>query len=264
MKRNVTTIKVVLLVGLSFVFMSNRGGSPGGRTGSTTDVGTCATQDGCHGPKTPIQQEALSADFPSAGYAPGGNYQITLRPSNTGTSVWGFECMAEDADGNAVGTFANNDDSNVQGGGDRATHKFASTSSEAGSTEWILDWTAPASGTGDITFYVAILAANGNGNTLGDNVIIDTLVVGEGEISSISDLLENEIRLYPNPVVNELHIDSKSGMNGGLIEVFNASGEIVISSKISETISVNSLAAGTYYAKISQGDKLITKTFIKQ
>ena len=264
MKRNVTTVKVLLLAGLSFVFMSNRGGSPGGRTGSTTDVGTCATQGGCHGPKTPIQQELLSGDFPSTGYSPGSSYNITLKPTNTGTTVWGFECMAEDGNGNAVGVFTSNEDANEQGNGRRATHKFASTSSAAGSTEWTLDWTAPAAGTGDITFYVSVLAANGNGTTSGDNVIIDTMVIREGQVSSISDVIENEIRLYPNPVLNELHIASKHVINSGLLQVFDAKGLLVISTEMRETISVQNLAVGTYYAKISQGNQLVTKTFVKQ
>ena len=264
MKRNSTTVKVLLLAGVAFVFMSNRGGSPGGKSGSTTDVNTCASGNGCHGPKTPMMQEALSGDFPSSGYAPGTNYKISVKPTNSGTTVWGFECMAEDASGNAVGVFANNDDSNIKNDGLRVTHKFASTTFDAGSAEWVLDWTAPASGTGEVTFYVAVLAANGNGNTGGDELIIDTLVVSEGQVNSISDLIENDIRLFPNPVVNELHIDSKSAMVGGLLEVFNSKGELVISSTIENSVTVSSLASGMYYAKISQGEKVITKTFVKQ
>lgn len=265
MQKNITTAKVFLLAGLSFVFMANRGGSPGGRSGSTTDGGaTCSTQGGCHGPKTPIMQEALRGDFPSTGYTPGSKYKIAVRPTNAGTSVWGFECMAEDADGNPVGLFTNNDVSNVFGGGLRSTHKQASSSSTAGSTEWILDWTAPVAGTGDITFYVSILAANGNGNTNGDNGIVDTLLVGEGQVSSISDLVENEIRLFPNPAVSEVHIESNSYINGGLLEIFDSKGTVVMTTEIMETISVKDLAVGIYYAKISQGDKVITKTFVKQ
>ncbi|MFT7229803.1 MAG: hypothetical protein ACI9GO_000262 [Bacteroidia bacterium] len=265
MKRNITAVKLLLLAGVSFVFLANRGGSPGGRSGSATDGGaTCATQGGCHGPKTPILQEALSADFPSTGYSPGSKYKIAVRPTNTGTSVWGFECMAENSEGNTVGLFMNNDDSNIQGGGQRSSHKQASSSSTAGSTEWILDWTAPEAGTGNITFYVAVLAANGNGNTNGDNIIIDTLVVSEGKVSSISDLVENEIKIFPNPVITELRIESKFYINGGLLEIFDAKGNVVIHTGIVDKLSVSALAAGTYYAKISQGDKVITKTFIKQ
>jgi hypothetical protein len=88
--------------------------------------------------------------------------------------------------------------------------------------------------------------------------------VAEGQVSSISDLVENEIRVFPNPAVSQLHIESKSQINGGLLEVFDAKGTAVITTEMAETISVKALASGTYYLKISQGNKVINKTFIKQ
>jgi UDP-N-acetylmuramoylalanine-D-glutamate ligase len=49
-----------------------------------------------------------------------------------------------------------------------------------------------------------------------------------------------------------------------LFKIFDTRGTVVMTTEIVETISVKDLAVGTYYAKISQGDKVITKTFIKQ
>jgi hypothetical protein len=66
----------------------------------------------------------ISTNVPSNGYAPGSSYDITINVSDVGTSVWGFEMMAEDQDGSPVGTFLNNSQVNSLNSGLRATHKI--------------------------------------------------------------------------------------------------------------------------------------------
>ena len=157
-KRN-TKFNVIMLSVLAVFFMSNRGGSPGGRSGSTTDNGaTCSTNGGCHNASGPSKQDILSTNVPLNGYAPGSTYDITVNVSDEGTSVWGFEMMAEDQNGSPVGAFSNNTQVNSLNGGLRATHKFASSSANNAQT-WVANWTAPTSGTGSVTFYVAAMAA---------------------------------------------------------------------------------------------------------
>ena len=84
-KRN-TKFNIFILSVLAVFFMSNRGGSPGGRSGSTTDNGaTCSTNGGCHtSSSAPSSQEMLSTDVPENGYASGSSYDITVSVSDDG------------------------------------------------------------------------------------------------------------------------------------------------------------------------------------
>ena len=246
------------------LFMSNRGGSPGGRTGSTTDGSTCGTGTGCHNSANTqvIAQDMISSNIPEAGYAAGATYTLTVNPKKAGTSVWGFEMMAEDAAGTGVGTFANGTDVNTKDNGLRATHKFATTTS-ADKQTWSMEWTAPAAGTGDIRFYAASLAANGNGNTGGDDVVIDTLFVSENATASIADLTQIAIELYPNPASNFINISGYGNSNASL-SVFNKLGAEVMSVPFARQIDVSNLPKGAYHLKIVNGDVAITKNFLLQ
>jgi hypothetical protein len=235
------------------LFMSNRGGSPGGRTGSTTDGSTCGTGSGCHNSANTqvIAQDMISSDIPETGYAAGATYTLTVNPKKAGTSVWGFEMMAEDAAGAGVNTKDN---------GLRATHKFATTAS-ADEQSWSMEWTAPATGTGDIRFYAASLAANGNATAGGDDVVIDTLFVSENATASIADLTETAIELYPNPASNFINISGYGNSNASL-SVFNKLGAEVMSVPFAKQIDISNLPKGAYHLKIVNGDMAVTKNFL--
>jgi len=246
------------------ILMANRGGSPGGRTGSTTDKGTCSSNGGCHagGPSTVTVQDYILTNVPISGYVPGQTYTVSLNPSKDGISVWGFEMMAEDANGNAVGEFISNSDANAMNNGERATHKFSSTSG-TGKKLWDVLWKAPTAGTGPITFYAASLAANGNGNTNGDNVLTDTATVIEGAPSSVWSVDWEKVRIYPNPATNSIHLDGLIRTDF-TISIYNQMGKEVYSSEYTNTIDVSRFAKGIYYLKLTNRDSYTTKRFVKQ
>ncbi len=262
MKRILPAVQITLLIATALVFMSNRGGSPGGRTGSPNDGSSCGTSGGCHGSSQgAIVQDFISTDMPSSGYEPGKSHTITLSPALNGRSTWGFEIVAEDVNGNKVGEFISNDDGNALQSGTRATHKFASSTGTDGRT-WNLTWKAPAEGTGEVTFYAASLAANGNGNTGGDRVILDDLSVDEGVVNNVSMVENISVVLYPNPTTSELHIE---GETAGLerIYIFNAQGVAVLDLPFSNVVKVDELTSGNYFIKLLKGNKSITKSFLK-
>lgn len=261
-KRN-TKLNMAILSVLALVFMSNRGGSPGGRSGSTTDNGaTCSTNGGCHNSSsTPASQDMISTNVPSNGYAPGSSYDITINISDEGTSVWGFEMMAEDKNGLPVGAFSNNSQVNSLNSGLRATHKFASSSSSNAQT-WIANWTAPASGTGSVTFYVSAMAANGNGNNRGDRVFIDTISITENTSANIAELENFQINLYPNPATQKIVIAGYENTSSN-IKVINSMGETVMSGSFKNALNISELASGTYYLKIIENNRVFIKRFSK-
>jgi hypothetical protein len=261
-KRN-TKLNMAILSVLALVFMSNRGGSPGGRSGSTTDNGaTCSTNGGCHNSSSaPASQDMISTNVPSNGYAPGSSYDITINISDEGTSVWGFEMMAEDKNGLPVGAFSNNSQVNSLNSGLRATHKFASSSSSDAQT-WIANWTAPASGTGSVTFYVSAMAANGNGNNRGDRVFIDTISITENTSANIAELENFQINLYPNPATQKIVITGYENTSSN-IKVINSMGETVMSGLFKNALNISELASGTYYLKIIENNRVFIKRFSK-
>ena len=263
MKRKFLTIKVLFLASFALVLMSNRGGSPGGKTGSTTDGGTCATNGGCHGGgnSSVIDQEMITSNIPASGYGVGQTYTITVSPVQAGTGVWGFELMAEGADGSAVGTFANNDKVNTKNDGQRATHKFASSSNSGGQT-WTVEWTAPDESAGDVTFYGAALAANGNGNTGGDDVIIDNLVVAHNATASVTALSQANLTFYPNPAQDYLSIKGYANQKA-IISVHTVGGLTVKQLPFTSSLDISDLRNGVYLLKISEESGTISKRFIK-
>ena len=261
-KRN-TKLNMAILSVLALVFMSNRGGSPGGRSGSTTDNGaTCSTNGGCHNSSSaPASQDMISTNVPSNGYAPGSSYDITINISDEGTSVWGFEMMAEDKNGLPVGAFSNKSQVNSLNSGLRATHKFASSSSSDAQT-WIANWTAPASGTGSVTFYVSAMVANGNGNNRGDRVFIDTISITENTSANIAELENFQINLYPNPATQKIVITGYENTSSN-IKVINSMGETVMSGLFKNALNISELASGTYYLKIIENNRVFIKRFSK-
>ncbi|MDG1045276.1 MAG: T9SS type A sorting domain-containing protein [Bacteroidia bacterium] len=261
-KRN-TKLNIAILSVLAVFFMSNRGGSPGGRSGSTSDNGaTCSTNGGCHNSSSaPAPQNMISTNVPSNGYAPGSSYDITINVSDGGTSVWGFEMMAEDENGTPVGTFLNNSQVNSLNSGLRVTHKFASSSSSDEQT-WVANWTAPASGTGSVTFYVSAMAANGNGNNRGDKVFIDTISIAENTSANIADLENWNINLYPNPTTQKISIDGYTNINSKL-KVINQTGKVMMEVNFNNSLDVSALSKGTYYLKIYENDRVFMKRFTK-
>ena len=80
-----------------------------------------------------------------------GRIQLTGVRWNPSYWVWNYEHTSQPA-------------------GNQATHQFPDYRS------WSLDWTAPSAGSGTVTFSLAVMAANGNGNNAGDGWQINSSV----------------------------------------------------------------------------------------
>jgi hypothetical protein len=89
-------------------------------------------------------------------------------------------------------------------------------------------------------------------------------------ITDINDKdTSHEISLYPNPVKHELQIILPQGKNGELTDVtiFDMNGKeacvILLNGKYG-IVDIEGLLPGTYLMKVSKGDKITYKRFIKQ
>lgn len=105
-----------------------------------------------------------------------------------------------------------------------------------------------------------------------DNLLVYNRVLTASEVSSIvtnqtlsttDNLVKtNKVRLYPNPAVDVLNIDSEDLIKS--IEIYSASGQKVATSK-DKKIQVSSFPKGVYLAKIEDANGIIsTQKFIKK
>ena len=134
-----------------------------GKTGSSS---TGCGGGSCHG-STNTVTPTLSTGIPSSGYTPGAVYSLTMGGTGgVSGSNGGFNLDA------TSGTFSNAG-TNAQIVSGEATH------SNSNSRSWTVDWTAPASGSGDVTFLLAVNFANGQNGASGDSWGTDSWTVSE-------------------------------------------------------------------------------------
>lgn len=142
-------------------------GAPAGYTGSPGDGQNCTS---CHGGTATTSPGWITSDIPGSGYVPGETYQITATNSLTGDGKkYGFEVSPQSTSGTLLGTLAAGTGSQLVGGGKYVTHSLATLTTNS----WTFSWTAPAAGTGSVTFYGAF--ARGNPGL----VTLSTLTVNE-------------------------------------------------------------------------------------
>lgn len=141
-------------------------GAPVGQTGSPGDGSNCTS---CHGGTATTVASLITSNIPASGYVAGTTYQITASNPITGSGKLGFEVSPQNATGTQLGTLVAGSGSKLVGGTKYVTHSNAN----ATTSSWTFGWTAPAAGTGAVTFYGAF-ARNYPGA-----VRLSTLVVQE-------------------------------------------------------------------------------------
>jgi hypothetical protein len=115
-------------------------------------------------------------------YQPGQLYSIMVAITDPRQRRFGFSMVARDADNNRtdVGTWsAGSNDTRTHGSrNSHVSHRAAPFAN--GSHTFTVNWKAPSTGVGDVTFYVAANAANGNGASRGgDNVYLNRLTISQ-------------------------------------------------------------------------------------
>jgi hypothetical protein len=102
----------------------------------------------------------------------------------TGQKRWGFQLTALDASDEPAGDFMISDAARIQetqGSNGRVYLTHTPFGTDAGTlnmcTGWGFKWTAPSNNVGDVTFYIACLAANDDGDTEGDFTYTTTEVL---------------------------------------------------------------------------------------
>lgn len=187
---------IASLIGIAAVVMageltSNPTGAPLGRTGSPADGATCSSS-GCHfGTPSPLAN-VITSNIPASGYVPGQSYTITVTVPGSGNK--GFQVSPQKTDGTQLGTLQAGPGTQVNG--KYITH----TAQKTGTAVWNFNWTAPAAGTGNVTFYGAFAQGRSTTRT-------SSLTVSEAISTSVSELRAfSKVNVYPNPASSEINL----------------------------------------------------------
>lgn len=169
-----------LLCALPFVLYAFSTGPPVQRTGAAVDGGLdCSV---CHSNLGPANSDPRGSVTISAGnYSPGVPQVITVAVAHPLQQRWGFQLIARLASDETkqAGTFTTDSivrvrclsgDAPCNGGVEFAEHSNAPRTAVGAGFSFQVTWTPPATAVGDIHFYAAGNAANGDGNLTGDHI----------------------------------------------------------------------------------------------
>lgn len=209
-------LSFVIFIGLGSTL--NRSQPPLGRTGAPSEA-TCAS--GCHGTSVNNGPGSISLNTP-AQYTPGQTYSLTLQLTDNTKSRFGFEMTALNSSNSAAGTFsvssgnATTRSANIGGG----TRRYVHHSNAGTNGSWGINWTAPNSNVGNVTFYVCGNATNANNGTSGDNVYAQTFTLSPAAQPPVAGFTVNKSSLCDGETVT--FQDNSSGSVTSLAWDFGA------------------------------------------
>lgn len=195
-------------------------GAPPAVTGSPGDGASCVQ---CHGGTATTASGWITSNIPAGGYIPGQTYQVTATNSQTGSGEYGFEVSPQNTSGALLGTLAAGTGNKLVGSGKYVTQTSSSTTLKV----WTFQWTAPAAGTGNVTFYGAF-ARNYPGAT-----VLSNLAVAEQVNTEIPEAVSSPALISPNPSNGKLTVAIPESMrtSAGTLQVLNTAGKSVYSAK---------------------------------
>jgi hypothetical protein len=262
---------------------TNAGGAPAGREGSPFDFsGATCNLSGCHS-SYPLGSRSgwITSNIPGAGYVPGQTYTITATASSPNRVKFGFEISPQTSAGVTAGTIivTNTLQTRLASPPNTRwiTHTLTgSSSSTSGTKGWSFDWTAPAAGTGTVTFYGAFNCANNNGNSLGDSIFTSQLVVTENTATGIATSAGEPFTflLYPNPASTQVTIAfGLAEPQEFSINIYDAVGKRIwmappsshLADKHLLTMNLEDIGIhrkGIYFMEMSKGEKSFSRRFI--
>jgi hypothetical protein len=282
MLKRITSISSLLFAILLLTAGTQSDNGKAARTGAPGEV-TCVD---CH---DDFSQGAgggsialSSTNMPGWEYVPGTTYHMTATVARTGTPLFGVGVEALTTSNANAGTLTITNSSTaiksatISGVSRRNVVHTLNGGATPNAKAFAFDWVAPATNIGNVTFYFAGVAANGDGDEhVGDYVYVGNQVVSPAISTGISEAnTDVDIKVYPNPVSNMLKLDY-SLVDAGRVEIalFDLNGRAVkqlLSAKRqpgrhTEMIDgMDQLAAGTYVVRIDRAGTITTRPVVLQ
>lgn len=89
---------------------------------------------------------------------------------------------------------------------------------------------------------------------------INSFIVGIGE----NGLPDNAVRVYPNPVLNNLSIDLNSELSDAQVTIYNQLGQAVLETRELKNISLITLQSGIYILELNTSQGSFRKKIVKE
>jgi len=236
---------------------SNPNGAPFGAAGAPNDPANGCNRSGCHAGSSTVRAGLINSNVPSTGYVPGQTYTFTIQITEAGISKWGFQVSPQADNGTLLGTLTLTDATQTRfaaGGGSKyVTHTTAGNSGSTGSKSWTFDWTAPAAGTGDVTFYTYVMASNNNGSTSGDQLFRESVTFQEASGVGYNPLNNSALELFPNPSSTGFFMVNGLTADLNLLRMFDMNGKLVFNELLvsgNKSISTAGFDKGVYFVSI--------------
>ncbi len=202
------------------------------------------------------------------GYTPGARYEIMTYIGHPLRNTFGFQLTAQNAAGDYAGSFFNlSGATQTLTSGRYITHVEPAISDSTQQVSWTFEWEAPANGFGDVTFFGAYNAANGDGASQGDSIYFSSITYSEKIQTTVPGHSGKNsfTKIYPNPAQDFFYISfADFNCNSVCIEFYDFGGKLIEQKFIGESdgathfFSVQELQLGTgrYVVKIYACDSV--------
>lgn len=250
-----------LVVGFNFRASTNASTPPVGYTNAPGQQ-NCTS---CHsGTLNSGSGSVTLTGLPATGYTPGASYSLTINVNETGKVRYGFEMIALTTANAQAGTFSlistTNTALQTSGGKTYVSHRNASSTKT-----WNINWQAPATNVGAVSFYLVGNAANGNGGDSGDNIYSTSVVLNPATTTGIKEENITSLKLFPNPAAEKLQLTSTEKIKR--LKVFDLTGREVFSNELTENnsqLDVSKYPNGSYFLQVEQEKTSQLKRFVVQ
>lgn len=270
-------------LGIAYLGFTSYSAGPGGSglnlTGSSGSAASCSGA-GCHPSATGktmalsggpvfLKVKSSSEAVTNGKYIAGTTYVVTFSGTNsTPLPKFGFQIACIKSDKTNAGTLtatATNTAKRTVAGVSIIEHTAALPQGTLPGTYNVsFEWTAPAAGTGNVTFAGIFNAVNGSSSVLGDEPSNGLTQVFTEQPASINEKINNiASKIYPNPCSNVLNIET-FGTAKFMSTVYDLAGRQVIAPSHQNNIDVSALNAGVYMLRLNTEDGQQTATFVKQ
>lgn len=257
MKRSVLSIfgLSLTLIGIAIISASSSNGRAfAARQGNTGAPGEPTTCRSCHGVGFGTTVSLAVKDSQGnvvTSYVPGNVYTIDFSVNTTSgnPSRYGYQ-MVSLLSGNASYNAWSNPSGNTRIASASNGRSYAEHRGKSVSPNFSVDWTAPVAGSGTVRLYGGGAAVNNNGGTSGDGGNTISVTLTESLSTSIAKNDIQGLKVYPNPVRNQLNVELNESAS---IELYNVNGQLAKEYKIStglKSIDVSDLERGVYLLRI--------------
>lgn len=251
MKKVLLISSSIIVITLTAIFVSPSSNasssSPPNATAAAPADASGQTCTACHGGSAVTSTTGvIFTDIPSTGYVPNATYNVTV--TLAGASAYGFQLTPQTPTSNAaIGTW-------IAGAGTTVSGKYIKQSPKktGASATWTFQWKAPATATTAVTFYGAFNYANNDNGQNGDLIKKSSETFTFSATAGINNIVasnkEGLVTVFPNPVVNALHVNSSLVFTKG--SIYSVEGKLIKEINLSDlnnkVINVEDLSAGVY------------------